>query len=553
MSFFLGLKTRTFVPQSKFQVSQGSSFVLKIFQIEFAMLKKTYSVFALCLLTGTLLFAQSPFLDSSFGVNGRFTHKFTEGFDRLWCTALQADGKILGGGNSATLTGGQRASLLRVNSNGTLDATFGNGGEWISNDPTFGILQKIIVQPDGKILLTGSSVGTFKVVRLTQNGNYDIFFGSGGKVSFAVWPSTDFRAIYDMLLQPNGKILLSGRLTSNFDEHMITRLRADGSLDASFGTSGSIIIPASLLSNGSSYDGSLHLGLKSDNKILAAIAVNKNSTTTGYVLQYSIGGIRDTTFGENGVGKILDFGTVRDLFVLPGDELYLLADNYDGFFSAGLYKLNANGIRDTSFAINGVGKLPFFSAFGSSSTAESGYLQSDGKVVVFGGPVNGIGFLGRFDEYGFPDQSFGTNGTIAPETSYEIFYQGFAQPDGKIVTVGRYLDSNSTIQCSILRYLGSNSVGVIDVPSAISSALVYPNPISGQTVTIAYELPAPSPVAIELLDIQGKTLRTLLKEERAIGKNEEFLDLPPELANGIYLLNIQTNKGNSVVKLIVQR
>jgi uncharacterized delta-60 repeat protein len=515
---------------------------------------KKYTVFALCFCVGTMLLAQSPFLDPTFGVNGRFTYNFTQGFDRFWCTALQADGKILGGGHSESSSGGQRASLLRIHPNGSVDATFANGGAWISDDPSFGFVTKIIVQPDGKILLSGRSIGAFKVVRLLPNGDYDPLFGSGGKVTLPIWTASGTRSVSDMQLQPNGKILISGSLDLDlYDESMIARIRADGSVDGSFGAFGAIKVSGSDF-NGGYFYGDFQLVVKSDNKILAAITVNDSlGYVDGYVLQYSVNGKRDTSFGENGWARIPSSGLITGLFALPDDRFYVLADYYDSTFTTGLYKFKANGIRDSTFAVNGVGLLPFENPFSDATNSNSGYLQADGKVVVFGGNVNGVGFLGRYNQDGFPDMSFGNSGTIAPETSFEIFYGGFTQPDGKIVAVGRFQDAAQNQPCSLVRYLGSNSVGVIDAPAVVSSPLIYPNPIVGQTFTIAYELPTLSPVEIELLNIQGKKLGTLLNEERPSGKNEASLVLPSELVNGFYLLNIRTNRGNSVVKLAVQR
>ena len=144
----------------------------------------------------------------------------------------------------------------------------------------------------------------------------------------------------------------------------------------------------------------------------------------------------------------------------------------------------------------------------------------------------------------------GDNGIIIAD---EHFADGFVQPDGKIVTTGWYGTNTPIESCSILRFLGSNSVGAIEAPSPISSALLYPNPVADQTLSLAYELPSASPVRIDLLDLQGSTLGTLLNAERTAGKQEETISLPTDLANGFYFLDIRTNKGNAVIKVSVIR
>ena len=94
--------------------------------------------------------AQAGQLDSTFGTGGIFTTTFTEDnfapIDNA--VAIQSDGKIVLGG--ATPNG---PSLLRLNTNGTLDSSFGSGGI-VTN--TFGgdvaDVFAVAIQPDGKIL-----------------------------------------------------------------------------------------------------------------------------------------------------------------------------------------------------------------------------------------------------------------------------------------------------------------------------------------------------------------------------------------------------------------
>src|SRR5580658_3383074 len=111
--------------------------------------------------------AQAGQLDPTFGTGGIFTTNFTEEDTTIAiAVALQSDGKIVVGG--AVPNGiSQIVGLVRLNTNGSLDTTFGSGGI-VSN--TFGIefaqVYGVAILPDGKILaaaegITGNSIGRF--------------------------------------------------------------------------------------------------------------------------------------------------------------------------------------------------------------------------------------------------------------------------------------------------------------------------------------------------------------------------------------------------------
>jgi hypothetical protein len=288
-----------------------------------------------------------------------------------------------------------------------------------------------------------------------------------------------------------------------------------------------------------------------DNTILVTGETIIGGTYAYFLVRYKFNGQLDLDFGNNGVRYISYLTTVSvvRIWTLPDASLLMLGVCRDSQykFHSGLIKLKPDGVIDSTFAVNGIG---FLSHNNLNSGPNRGALQPDGKVVVFGGSTNGIGFLGRFNADGSPDLTFGANGTLSPESTYEIFYDGFVQPDGNIVTVSRY-QSPKTQLCSILRYLGSHSVGALETPASLGAALIFPNPVSGGVFQVAFELPEAAPVQIELLDLQGRLLGRLLSANRPSGLCEETLVLPAGIAPGYYLVNIQSSRGNRVVRIAV--
>jgi uncharacterized delta-60 repeat protein len=153
-------------------------------------------------------------LDTTFGTNGVSLTDMSGGVDdRARDIALQADGKIVAVGYAVFRTGD--FAMIRLNTNGTLDNGFGNGGKVIAE---FGSLASeatsVEIQTDGKIVTVGSVSPNgffgfdFGLTRHTTNGSIDTTFGNGGKVI------TDFNNGNDIgfgvALQPDGKIIIAG-------------------------------------------------------------------------------------------------------------------------------------------------------------------------------------------------------------------------------------------------------------------------------------------------------------------------------------------------------
>jgi len=418
---------------------------------------------AVVITSSTLALAQAGSLDSTFGTGGIFATTFTQ-YDVTInsAAAIQSDGKIVLGG-TIPLGQGQIGALLRLNTNGTLDSSFGSGGIVTSN---FGITDNadvtaVAIQPNGQIV--AAAVGDFlaegSVGRFNSDGIVDTSFGDNG---FAISGSlfrgagtSDFLA-----LQADGKILVTGN-------SLIARYTSSGQLDPTFGSSGSGI--AALTSPFVTA-----IALQSDGKILVTTGVGAPSTLTGAqglpvplagsISRYNTNGSLDTNFGVSGQaacvasaaaiavqsnGKIVVAGTITSALLTTVSGGITVANNQAGF---GLVRYNSNGSVDTTF--NPGGGLGsgggVITGFGSSFPAGSAFalaIQSNGEIVVAG--QAGIGTndfftsssfaLARYTTTGQLDTNFGTNGTVLTTLSQAPFSFVNAivlQSDGKIVAAG---------------------------------------------------------------------------------------------------------------------
>lgn len=219
-------------------------------------------------------------------------------------------------------------------------------------------------------------------------------------------------------------------------------------------------------------------------------------------------------------------------------------------------RYKTDGSLDDSFGTGGIVKTDF--GTNAYDYAEAVCIQPDGKIVVAGYSLLSFSitdnyfFIVRYNSDGTLDNEFGTGGKMAPDmgTSAVSFVkkETALQSDGENCGCRRYCERNRV--CHTRSALPRRPQRWRDdANAAFSSPLIYPNPVSDGTLTLGYTLPAASSVQIELMDLQGKSICTLLNGERPSGEIQESLQLPEGLPDGFYLVNIKTERGNSVVKI----
>jgi uncharacterized delta-60 repeat protein len=182
---------------------------------------------------------QDQFPVSRLNIDGSYDKGFIPAIANGYVDAItiQMDGKIVIGGGFNTINGISRNGLARLNTNGSLDASFNPGTELI------GGVWIMLMQSDNKILIGGD----FGISRFNTDGTLDTGFNLAGTFEGA--------GIGAIALQSDGKIVIGGDFTTfnSISRNGIARLNTDGSLDASFnpgaGTNG-IVYDLSIQSDG---------------------------------------------------------------------------------------------------------------------------------------------------------------------------------------------------------------------------------------------------------------------------------------------------------------
>jgi uncharacterized delta-60 repeat protein len=367
-------------------------------------------------------------LDIGFGVGGKVVTMFSNnnggGADGL---TIQPDGKIIVVGSGVGVS--QQSQIARYNVNGTLDSSFGAGGEVVAPFGASFSPSALLLQGDGRIIVAGGNFtapSNYAWARFNPDGSKDVTFGMGGLVTTTIsnpgYPP-------DVAQQPDGKLLLAAPKT-------IARFGPDGSLDTSFGTGGTVTTPSQL----AHVQG---ITVLSDGKIaVAGEATFTTSFNEGFAAaRYNTDGTLDLSFGSGGVATTFVGGSdgpsrVTGIAALPGGRILAIGSgsaseaNGSGF---ALVSYGVNGGLDTTFA--GSGTVIFYFMGMITASANALALQPDGKVLVIGGLFD----LARYLPNGSLDTSFGAGGKVT--TAFALpgdTGDGVAiQNDGKIVVVGR--------------------------------------------------------------------------------------------------------------------
>ena len=391
-------------------------------------------------------------LDPTFGTGGRVITDFglaESGSDLI----LQPDGKLvmIGWNATAALASPIDILLARYETNGTLDPTFGAGGQVTTDLGGSDAAFAGILQPDGKVVVVGGSSNDSALVRYLPDGSLDPAFGVGGVVT------TDlggFDQILAVDLQPDGKIVVAGRSDQDM---VLARFTSAGALDPSFGAAGIMTTDFTDLGFGGDErwnavvvqpDGNIVAGGKTVPSAIGGDIALARFTSTGTL---------DPTFGAGGrvttdVGSQHD--AVNGLALQPDGKIVAagVADNGPPSNFV-VVRYDTSGTPDPGFGIGG----KVFTDFGGPDGAADVALQPDGKIVAAGGDPTHIA-IARYNANGTPDALFGVNGTI--ETAFPAFGEVTAegvvlQPDAKIVVGGTTLtEQTPKSELAMARYSG---------------------------------------------------------------------------------------------------
>jgi uncharacterized delta-60 repeat protein len=302
-----------------------------------------------------------------------------------------------------------------LSSAGALDTTFGGTGVVTTAGDS---ATAVLIQPwDGKIVVAGSSAGNMSLARYNADGSLDASFGSSGKEVSKI-PTDSFwnaAALYSSSdTTGNAKKIVEAGGAS------LARFNANGSVDKNFGSRGRVVVA-------STNDIAGVVIQPADGKIVVA-----GDNGSAFVLsRYNADGTLDTTFGGGTVTlSIGSSGAIVEALALQADGKLVEAGGSRNSSSTTweLARFNANGTLDTTFDATGPNPGTVISTFATTTnevrglaiypstgadTADYGKLLAAGSISGNPGGTNDAQpALARYNADGTPDTTFGQSGQV---------------------------------------------------------------------------------------------------------------------------------------------
>ncbi len=428
-------------------------------------------------------------LNPNFGTNGIVQFAPTNSFDEPNALLLQPDGKILTIGRARKNNTKYNVYVSRHLADGSLDNTFGTNGIKIMlpfSDYDNNVFDAKLLD-DGKILICGYLFGGADdwmpfLMKLNSDGSYDTDFGNGGYQSY------QYEAVAvteTMNIQEDGKIITAGYISNPSDKAIVMRYNTDGQPDNSFGTNGYVIFnaPNSFSTN------AVTSAIQADGKIIVAgFAVdNTNSSNKGFVTRLNTDGSTDTEFGENGF-FIADMGDGHDftvdLKIHSNGKIFVGGHSWIRNLPILQYdfcmlRLNNDGTLDQTYGDNGIASIrnneggnysrDFIISENGSVYAVSDYiddLTNIRNITIF-----------SFDQNGLANSNFGNNGVVSLDIDE-------CQDEGRNI---KFLNNGTLLVCgrTFPNYTHSNIILAnyfADIENDITEkhinklVQIYPNP-----------------------------------------------------------------------------
>lgn len=353
--------------------------------------------------------------------------------------------------------------LMRYNADGTIDNSYGNNGIVSLDNTRLLDAGNFIFESDGKVIITASistnGALTNHVLRYNSDGSLDTTFGTNGQISIPYFHAGTLSK------QLDGKLLhlLGNTITRyNQDGSIDNQFGDQGTAlisSPNFGRGDGILNEFS-----TSFDSINDIVVQSDGKVLTVGQINTESYELGYKLDFSIrrfnaDGSVDSEFGDNGL-VITDFTT--GTFKSSDEAINISLMSNGQFIVAGregeIAKYNSDGSLDTRFGINGkiilnlLTNEEFYSATTHTRAID---VTEEGKILVTG-QFNEDIFLARLNNNGTIDKTFAKNGFIINKINdsfHEEAYQVISLPDKTVMVI-----ANDSYDSYLIKYLNNGQL-----------------------------------------------------------------------------------------------
>ncbi|MBL8115142.1 MAG: hypothetical protein JNK60_19825 [Acidobacteria bacterium] len=336
-------------------------------------------------------------LDRSFGTNGYVLLSAPPASPSAMyprAIALQADGRVIVVGNIEGEPWG--IFVVRRLPDGSPDSSFGTaGGVILRTGPGVrDAATQVLVQSDLRIVVVGDAdtngSSKFLAVRLESNGSLDGSFGSGGYATLSI-PMGVSSGFTTGALQSGERIVFGGSVAAPItadQDFAMARLTASGALDTTFGQGGWVQRSLST----ASVDNVISL-LTISGRLVVVGTTYRGPVGHTFLARYSGNGVADPSYGPDGTGVLTSLypDATKDLptgaSVSPDGRVVVAGGVFEDFYNQDFLVLRVDPPCASGFGVSATTSVcPAGEAFatvrggspGSSYvwTIENGTIQS---------------------------------------------------------------------------------------------------------------------------------------------------------------------------------
>lgn len=478
------------------------------------------------------------------------------------CAASDAEGRTVVGGYVFKSDWTTQLLVVRILSDGGFDPEFSEDGlDTLDLPGGESEARKILIQPDGRILLLSSTVaGSVHLIRYLSNGTLDPEFGNAG-VTTVGGLNHSAKVIHVLA---DSKIIVAGIREgpplSNDLSTFVLKLNADGSIDGNFGVAGWLEFDLDPLS----VERPMHVCERPGGGLILMGNLITGLRKPHYFLRLDEDGSPDDSFGDQGlVVDSLGLGSYMvgsSLSLLPNGEMLVGGNvemNDTVFVAVTLFQ--SDGSVNTAWGDMGcmLWKTP-----GSAYNILGGMVQlGDGSWVIGGHSSSLDQLLNRHFYCHLPANPDGLPYDLPPQAPYllspELFGAQFATMlDGVLlgvngniigVTCARFALLDPTLQLTVYR-LGPSSVGGAETDHG-PSFVVQPNPVN-DAMYVRFQGESGSPVRLELIDVHGRTVYVFPPSIGQRSVASELLSWPRHFPSGVYLIDARNASWRGAVRVV---
>lgn len=362
-------------------------------------------------------------------------------FVRVKFIRRTADGKFVIAGDFNQVSGVQRPGLARLNADGSLDAGFAPAG---MADPN---LVAVEVLPNGKLILASNTNSSRQIFRLNADGSAD-----------ATFPNASFAGtIRTLVVQADGRLLIGGWL--NFSSSlppklMVARLNPDGTPDATFNF------------------------VNEDSGFISAVSPLADGKIMVGGRFGAIGGVV-----RRNLARLNSNGTVDSSFYLTVDDTGVPDIQFTPYLGgkilvSGGFSMLAGAARRRMALLNGDGSpdAAFVPALGLNPQAVS--VLPDGRILVTEGSE-----VMRLNADGSPDFAFSFPVWLGAGDAKGTTFSLLALPDGRAITGGGFYQAGVARTVRPLLAMFEAGGPMIRLPAAgVASAANYRPAVAGGSI-----------------------------------------------------------------------